>query len=184
MTRKYCGSSQYINKDSTKYILRDVYSFSHAHYEEVDKEQASNDLFRILDLNKDGKITVKDFEILIQAALKEDSASILSTKTTSIRDEKSNKIVDDMLRSINSLTPSQLDVALKVFAAYDADGTNFIDKQDLPLVLSDILSQLGMPSEIDRSLLMSRLVDFDLRSKGRISKKEFEYFYRLKFGFN
>lgn len=181
--RKYCGSNQYITKDSLKFVLRDIYGFSHQHFEEVDKNQAIDDMYRILDLDKDGKVTIQDIETLVTATFKDNSGVSISTKTMAIREEDTSKIVDDMLNSMAQLGPNNIDIGMSVFAAYDSDHTDFIDKQDLPLVISDIFSQMGLPSKIDRPLMMSRLADFELRSKGRISKKEFEYFYKLKFGF-
>ena len=102
-------------------------------------------------------------------------------KTNSIRQEKYNLKIDNMFAAFDKFQQPTLNIAKEVFNAYDADSTGFIDRQDLPLVLSDIARMLGQSHIIDKELLFNRIQGFEFRSKNKISKKEFEFLYCARF---
>ena len=146
--RKYCGNNKFIPKENLKFILRDIYGFSHDHYQELDKESFVRDFFRIIDLDKDDKVGLEDIETLVKSITKENTATQISVKTKAIRQEKYNVMLEGMINSFNQFGIHNFRVAKNVFDAYDLDHTGYIETTDLPLILEDTCNQLGLISII------------------------------------
>lgn len=181
--RKYCGPNQYIPMSNIQYMVRDIYTHSHDHYEELDKEKACKEYHRIIDNDRDGKVTLGDVEIFVRGVMLDNdtASSPLYTKIRTIREEDHQRVLENMHKSFESFRPSNFNTAKDVFNAYDIENIGYIDQEELPLILGDVCRLLNLSPEMDRDLLMNRIEGFNFRTKGKMSQREFEYLYTQHF---
>jgi len=114
---------------------------------------------KILDRNNDGKITLADVEDL---ALK-----YLVGERFEFKSEKPKK-------AYNPEVEQRLDVARRIFKKFDADGSGFIEENEVPALLTETYANIGVnykPTSEDVRVWISM---GDQNSDGKISLPEYE----------
>lgn len=141
-----------LDKSEVSAVLEDL-----AHDLDIRKsaqiEELVNQVMQVADVNEDGTI---DYEEFLPIAV--DIVQTVVSKVTSEAEQEQRELRE---------------VVEKIFDAYDADKSGFLDASEFNAVFTDLTAELGLPSSDASRLSEEILRNVDVNGDGQVQRSEF-----------
>ena len=156
-------------------LLKDVYKILGESF--FPKPEDIEGMTRVLDINKDGRVTSDDLEAVCQKFLGKkggfSSAPVVrrggeQEKRSAMREDDDEKPVPPEVEFAR-----QIGDARKIFERFDTDKSGFLEEDEIPKVLQETYEKIGMKKTIDARQVKSYISALDHNKDGKVSMDEF-----------